>query len=125
MIKHLPLISIFELTNIITNIIKLGYFPPKWKTAAVIPILKPGKDPTKADSFRPIALLSVLGKVAEKIILTVPSCGHNKFNYPRATWLPTQSIDITPTFKSGGSDKNGFHEAKIDRCGFPRHTKSF
>ncbi|GFU13348.1 RNA-directed DNA polymerase from mobile element jockey [Trichonephila clavipes] len=70
MLKHLPLISIFELTNIITNIIKLGYFPLKWKTAAVIPILKPGKDPTKADSFRPIALLSVLGKVAEKIILT-------------------------------------------------------
>ncbi|GFX37821.1 RNA-directed DNA polymerase from mobile element jockey [Trichonephila clavipes] len=31
---------------------------------------KPGKNPTKADSFRPIALLSVLGKVAEKIILT-------------------------------------------------------
>ncbi|GFW54569.1 RNA-directed DNA polymerase from mobile element jockey [Trichonephila clavipes] len=70
MLKHLPLISIFELTNIITNIIKLGYFPLKWKTAAVIPILKPEKDTTKADSFRPIALLSVLGKVAEKIILT-------------------------------------------------------
>ncbi|GFV61289.1 RNA-directed DNA polymerase from mobile element jockey [Trichonephila clavipes] len=70
MLKHLPLISIIELTNIITKIIKLGYFPLKWKTAAVIPILKPGKDPTKADSFRPIALLSVLGKVAEKIILT-------------------------------------------------------
>ncbi|GFU75499.1 RNA-directed DNA polymerase from mobile element jockey [Trichonephila clavipes] len=66
MLKHLPLISIFELTNII----KLGYFPLKWKTAAVIPILKPGKDPTKADSFRPIALLPVLGKVAEKILVT-------------------------------------------------------
>ncbi|GFX62220.1 putative RNA-directed DNA polymerase from transposon BS [Trichonephila clavipes] len=66
MLKHLPLISIFVLTYIITNIIKLGYFPLKWKTAAVIPILRPGKDPTKAGSFRPIALLSV----AEKIILT-------------------------------------------------------
>ncbi|GFU55951.1 RNA-directed DNA polymerase from mobile element jockey [Trichonephila clavipes] len=70
MLKNLPLISIFELTNIITNVIKLGYFPQSWKTAAVIPILKPGKDPTKADCFRHIALLSVLGKVAEKIILT-------------------------------------------------------
>ncbi|GFY03802.1 RNA-directed DNA polymerase from mobile element jockey [Trichonephila clavipes] len=32
-------------------------------------ILRPGKDPTQAESFRPIALLSILGKVAEKIIL--------------------------------------------------------
>ncbi|GFT01572.1 probable RNA-directed DNA polymerase from transposon X-element [Trichonephila clavipes] len=69
MLKHLPLVPIFELTNIITNIIKIGYFPIAWKTATVIPILKPGKDPTQAESFRPIALLSILGKVAEKIIL--------------------------------------------------------
>ncbi|GFS52086.1 putative RNA-directed DNA polymerase from transposon BS [Trichonephila inaurata madagascariensis] len=48
---------------------KLGYFPLQWKTAAVIPTLKPGKDPTRADSFRPIAPLSILGKVAEEIIL--------------------------------------------------------
>ncbi|GFV02224.1 putative RNA-directed DNA polymerase from transposon X-element [Trichonephila clavipes] len=47
----------------------LRYFPLKWKTAAVIPILKPLKDPTRAYSFRPIALLSILGKVSEKIIL--------------------------------------------------------
>ncbi|GFS82084.1 RNA-directed DNA polymerase from mobile element jockey [Trichonephila clavipes] len=69
MLKHLPLVPIFELTNIIHNIIKIGYFPIAWKTATVIPILKPGKDPTRAESFRPIALLSILGKVAEKIIL--------------------------------------------------------
>ncbi|GFX36948.1 RNA-directed DNA polymerase from mobile element jockey [Trichonephila clavipes] len=69
MLKHLPLVPIFELTNIIHNIIKIGYFPIVWKTATVVPILKPGKDPTQAESFRPIALLSILGKVAEKIIL--------------------------------------------------------
>ncbi|GFV96232.1 probable RNA-directed DNA polymerase from transposon X-element [Trichonephila clavipes] len=62
MLKHLPLIPIFELTNIIHNIIKIGYFPIAWKTATVIPILKPEKDPT-------LALLSILSKVAEKIIL--------------------------------------------------------
>ncbi|GFV69713.1 RNA-directed DNA polymerase from mobile element jockey [Trichonephila clavipes] len=69
MLKHLLLVPIFELTNIIHNIIKIGYFPIAWKTATVIPILKPGKDPTQAEGFRPIALLSILGKVAEKIIL--------------------------------------------------------
>ncbi|GFW03120.1 hypothetical protein TNCV_157401 [Trichonephila clavipes] len=54
-----------------------------------------------------------------------PPCGRVQFTYPRATWLPTQSIDISPTLKRGGDDKIGFYEAKIDRCGFPGHTKSF
>ncbi|GFU76390.1 RNA-directed DNA polymerase from mobile element jockey [Trichonephila clavipes] len=47
---------------------KMGYFPQLWKTASVIPILKPGKDPTLPDSFRPISLLPVLSKITEKII---------------------------------------------------------
>ncbi|GFX45390.1 putative RNA-directed DNA polymerase from transposon BS [Trichonephila clavipes] len=34
---------IFQITNIINNILKVGYFPQIWKTASVIPILKPGK----------------------------------------------------------------------------------
>ncbi|GFT09984.1 RNA-directed DNA polymerase from mobile element jockey [Trichonephila clavipes] len=47
---------------------KLRYFPNAWKTAVVIPILKPGKNPTLADSHRPISLLPILSKLAEKII---------------------------------------------------------
>ncbi|GFT55661.1 hypothetical protein TNCV_1059651 [Trichonephila clavipes] len=31
----------------------LRYFPNAWKTAVIIPILKPGKDPTRTDSHRP------------------------------------------------------------------------
>ncbi|GFT33015.1 probable RNA-directed DNA polymerase from transposon X-element [Trichonephila clavipes] len=45
-----------------------GYFPNAWKTAVVIPILKPGKNPKLADSHRPISLLPILSKLAEKII---------------------------------------------------------
>ncbi|GFW19519.1 RNA-directed DNA polymerase from mobile element jockey [Trichonephila clavipes] len=37
-------------------------------TAVVVPILKPGKDPTLAESHRPISLLPILSKLAEKII---------------------------------------------------------
>ncbi|GFT59713.1 RNA-directed DNA polymerase from mobile element jockey [Trichonephila clavipes] len=47
---------------------KLRYFPNAWKTAVVIPILKPGKNPKLADSHRPISLLPILSKLAEKII---------------------------------------------------------
>ncbi|GFU98395.1 probable RNA-directed DNA polymerase from transposon X-element [Trichonephila clavipes] len=60
MLKHLPLITIFKITNIINNILNLRYFPSAWKTAVVVPILKPGKDPTLAESHRPISLLPIL-----------------------------------------------------------------
>ncbi|GFT87273.1 probable RNA-directed DNA polymerase from transposon X-element [Trichonephila clavipes] len=45
------------------------YFPKSWKTAVVVPILKPGKNSALAKSYRPISLLPVLSKLAEKIIL--------------------------------------------------------
>ncbi|GFT22322.1 putative RNA-directed DNA polymerase from transposon BS [Trichonephila clavipes] len=40
-----------------------------WKTVVVILILKPGKNSTLAESYRPISLLPVLSKLAEKVIL--------------------------------------------------------
>ncbi|GFT46360.1 putative RNA-directed DNA polymerase from transposon X-element [Trichonephila clavipes] len=40
-----------------------------WKTAVVIPILLPGKNLALAESYRPISLLPVLSKLAEKVIL--------------------------------------------------------
>ncbi|GFT48048.1 RNA-directed DNA polymerase from mobile element jockey [Trichonephila clavipes] len=39
-----------------------------WKTAVVIPILKPDKNSALAESYRPISLLPVLSKLAEKVI---------------------------------------------------------
>ncbi|GFT14592.1 putative RNA-directed DNA polymerase from transposon BS [Trichonephila clavipes] len=40
-----------------------------WKTAVVIPILKPDKNSALAESYRPISLLPALSKLAEKVIL--------------------------------------------------------
>ncbi|GFW35718.1 RNA-directed DNA polymerase from mobile element jockey [Trichonephila clavipes] len=48
----------------------LRYFPKSWKTAVVIPILKPGENSVLAESYRPISLLPVLSKLAEKVILS-------------------------------------------------------
>ncbi|GFS95224.1 hypothetical protein TNCV_2705581 [Trichonephila clavipes] len=45
---------------------------------------------------------------------TIPSCGLNKLNYPRATRIPTQPFDITPTLKSGGGDKVWLQKTKLD-----------
>ncbi|GBO35862.1 putative RNA-directed DNA polymerase from transposon X-element [Araneus ventricosus] len=49
--------------------LKFHYFPNEWKTAIVIPILKPGKHAKDPGSYRPISLLSALSKVAESVLL--------------------------------------------------------
>ncbi|GBN48038.1 putative RNA-directed DNA polymerase from transposon X-element [Araneus ventricosus] len=69
MLKNLPCRMIFEFTEIINNIFKFNYFPKAWKTAVVVPILKPGKDPTQPENYRPISLLSTLSKLTENFIL--------------------------------------------------------
>lgn len=70
LLKHLPHVGLVYVRFIVACCFKLNYFPKAWKHARVIPINKPGKDARKADSYRPISLLSSLSKVLEKIIAT-------------------------------------------------------
>ncbi|GFV23914.1 RNA-directed DNA polymerase from mobile element jockey [Trichonephila clavipes] len=46
-----------------------GYFPPAWKHAIITLLPIPGKDAKFATNYRPISLLSTIGKIFEKIIL--------------------------------------------------------
>ena len=45
-------------------------FPDAWKAASVKMLVKPGKDKNEACSYRPISLLSCLGKLFERYIYT-------------------------------------------------------
>ncbi|GFW14313.1 RNA-directed DNA polymerase from mobile element jockey [Trichonephila clavipes] len=69
MIKNFPIKLILILTILINNILKFNHFPDNWKEAIIFPINKPGKDPHLASSYRPISLLSTIGKLTESIIL--------------------------------------------------------
>ncbi|GBP23111.1 Probable RNA-directed DNA polymerase from transposon BS [Eumeta japonica] len=64
----IPLLSL--LVAIFNACIKSCYFPPAWKEAEVIGIHKPGKPRDLPASYRPISLLSGLGKLFEKILKT-------------------------------------------------------
>jgi hypothetical protein len=45
-------------------------FPKRWKTAKLIPIVKPGKENSdEVSKFRPISLLNTGGKVLEKLLI--------------------------------------------------------
>jgi hypothetical protein len=69
-LKHLGPIAITALTNIYNHAWLHNIFPPLWKHALIIPILKPKKSPKDVASYRPISLLSTISKVFEKLILT-------------------------------------------------------
>jgi hypothetical protein len=58
--------------------LKFSSFPIAGKRADnIIPILKPGKDPTAPKSYRPISLLSTVGKLFERLILRRLKCPIN------------------------------------------------
>jgi hypothetical protein len=68
-LKHLGPQAIIALTNIYNHAWLHNIFPPIWKHALIIPILKPNKSPKEVSSYRPISLLSTVSKVFEKLIL--------------------------------------------------------
>ncbi|XP_046977641.1 uncharacterized protein LOC124543461 [Vanessa cardui] len=56
--------------TIANKCLAISYFPKQWKVAHVVILNKPGKDDyTSPKSYRPIGLLSVLGKTVEKLFV--------------------------------------------------------
>lgn len=56
------------LVSVFNRCLTIGHFPSAWKCSKVVPIAKPGKDPTSPSSYRPISLLSSISKLLEKLI---------------------------------------------------------
>uniref|UniRef100_A0A3P9LEU6 Reverse transcriptase domain-containing protein n=1 Tax=Oryzias latipes TaxID=8090 RepID=A0A3P9LEU6_ORYLA len=68
MLKHLGRKMKLKLLDMYNRVWCEGKLPTNWKEAVVIPILKPGKDPSSPENYRPIALTSHVGKVMERMI---------------------------------------------------------
>ena len=54
-----------SITKLINLSFSLNVFPSRWKTAKVTPIFKSG-DPTDVTNYRPISVLPILSKIAER-----------------------------------------------------------
>ena len=68
-LKHLPMRAVLLLVQIFNAILCTHHFPPVWKHAREISILKPGKDPAQPSSYRPISLLERLANCLRKSCL--------------------------------------------------------
>lgn len=56
------------LPALLTACLSLRYFPKAWRTGNAVFIPKPGKDPADPGSYRPITLLSTIGKLLERVL---------------------------------------------------------
>ena len=68
-IKHFGQVAQLWLLTLYDNCVLQSQLPKIWRKARVIAILKPGKDPQVAKSYRPISLLCHLYKLFERLIL--------------------------------------------------------
>jgi hypothetical protein len=68
-LRHLPWQPLVRLTHLFNNCLRLSHFPNSWKEAKEITLPKPGKDPKFHQNLRLISLLSMTGKLSEKVIL--------------------------------------------------------
>ena len=67
-LKNFTKLLIQYLTNLFNAMVNVGYIPDMWKKANIILLLKPNKDKQQPSSYRPISLLSCLGKLLERIM---------------------------------------------------------
>ncbi|GFO46274.1 LINE-1 retrotransposable element orf2 protein [Plakobranchus ocellatus] len=67
-LRHLPESCLRTLLKLFNNIWTTGAIPPSWREASVVPIPKPGRDPSDPPNYRPIALTSCLCKTLERMV---------------------------------------------------------
>ena len=67
-LTHLPEKLLENLLYAINKIWRSGNIPQNFKQSSLLPILKPGKDPSKLESYRPISLISCFAKLIEKLV---------------------------------------------------------
>jgi len=108
MLKELPRKGLVALLYIFNGVLRTQYWPKALKTAEIIVISKPGKDPQDPTSYRPIILLAIVSKVLERLfankILTdekyVNSLPDHRFGFRHNTPLSSKCIaSVIPLMK--------------------------
>jgi hypothetical protein len=68
MLRNVSRKSLSYLTRLFNHLLRRSLFLNTWKRAEVIPLPKPNKPTTDPNSYRPISLLSTVGKLFERLI---------------------------------------------------------
>ncbi|XP_052741604.1 uncharacterized protein LOC128198763 [Bicyclus anynana] len=98
--------------SIANKCLSLQYFPGQWKVAHVIILRKSGKeDYTHPKSYRPIGLLSILGKIVEKLMIgrlqwhTLPAINRAQYGFMPQRGTEDSLYDLVNHIKSEVGNK--------------------
>ena len=106
--------SLEVLCKLINHCLAKNVFPSRWKYAQIKMLVKPGKDPRTPTGYRPISLISCLGKIYERYV-----CEHLVQKLTEKKYL----ADVQAGYQKGKSSQehlfrlaqdvfNGFKERK-------------
>ena len=99
MLKHLGPKAHSYIAGMFQTSLNTGVIPSIWKTAGIIPLLKPGKPDDTRKSYRPVSLLYPLVKALETLLLPtltehLPMADHQHgFRKGRSTTAALYEID--------------------------------
>lgn len=68
MLKNVSIKALSDILSVYNLLWQEMIIPNEWKTDCLIPVLKPNKVRHKAESYRPVALTSCMGKTFEQLI---------------------------------------------------------
>ena len=126
-IKNIQESLIPVLTLFFNKCLDHGYYPNQWKDAKVIMIPKPGKKRNIGKNYRPISLISSIGKIMEKIItkrLYEFAEDNNLINEEQSGFRKNRSTQ-DHIFKLTQSIKQGFNNNKTTTGIFLDVEKAF
>jgi hypothetical protein len=114
MLRHLSHKALTHITHIFNHLLRLGYFPTNWKRAKVVPIPKPNKPGTDPNSYRPISLLSTLGKLFERILAARLTSFVNRQHFlPHTQFGFVKNIPLFPNWLESDYISNGYNLHKL------------
>ena len=96
-LKNCELELSYILAELFNKCLKESCFPDCWKVSSVVPVFKNVGERSTAKNYRPVSLLSVVGKVFEKLVNNrivdhLEKCG--LFSDSQYGFRPFQSTDL-------------------------------
>ncbi|GFX02992.1 probable RNA-directed DNA polymerase from transposon BS [Trichonephila clavipes] len=126
-LKNLPLKVVPFIVMLFNLLMENCHFPKNWKTAVVVPILKPNFDDTQPQNYRPISLLSILSKAYEFVLLNRLNqhCIARNIIIPEQHGFVTQCSTVTQLLRVTELIHHGFQNNQATGMLFVDIAKAF
>ncbi|MCW4345464.1 MAG: reverse transcriptase domain-containing protein, partial [Candidatus Thiodiazotropha endolucinida] len=121
-LKFAPDVTYVHLSNLMNFIMQTGYIPNEMKIGVITPVLKKDKDARLPTNYRGITVLSIIGKVLEKVLLkrteTTLCREQSRFQrgFTRNSSSTNAALIVTEVQNEAKLNKQNLHLVTLDAC---------